>query len=52
MNNRTRVSPTDLSALVAYCEGVLEGADPPIPSDVVLRLAAHVLTNATTGPRP
>ncbi len=51
MNNRTSVSPTDLSALAAYCEGALEGANPPIPADSILRLAALVLTDATGGAR-
>ncbi|WP_314431674.1 hypothetical protein [Microbacterium lacticum] len=46
MNNRTPVSEADLSALAAFCDGALEGANPPPPADAILRLAASVLAGA------
>lgn len=51
MNNRTSISSNDLSALAAFCEGALEGANPPIPAEPILRLAALVLAEATGGAR-
>ncbi len=51
MTNRTPVSTTDLTALAAYCDGALEGANPPIPADSILRLAALVLADSTGGAR-
>lgn len=49
MNNRTRTSvrDSDLAALAAWCEGALEGANPPPPADAILRLAALILADAT-----
>ena len=49
MTNRTSVSEADLSALAAYCDGALEGANPPLPTGSILRLAAHAFPEDAPG---